>query len=124
MRHALSTTSTQINLLPYIMSKSTTNISVGMDAADHALMAATTITTLLKEVSNLIPNAGPLANALGVTKEIVNIINQMRANNEQCSFLVERILGFLKHLSKETARLNEPIRDGSPTADRLNEFVS
>ena len=95
-----------------------------MDAADHALSAASTITTLLKEVSDLIPNAGPLANVLGVTKELINIINQMRDNNDQCSFLVERILGFLKNLSKENARLNEPIRDGSPTADRLNELVS
>ena len=95
-----------------------------MDAADHALTAASTITTLLKEVSNLIPNAGPLANVLGVTKELITIINQMRNNNEQCSFLVERILGFLKILSKETERLHEPIRDGSPTADRLNELVS
>ena len=95
-----------------------------MDAADHALSAASTITTLLKEVSNLIPNAGPLANVLGVTKELITIINQMRDNNEQCSFLVKRILDFLKILSKETERLNEPIRDGSPTADRLNELVS
>jgi len=95
-----------------------------MDAADHALSAASTITTLLIEVSNLIPNAGPLANVLGLTKELINIINRMRDNNEQCSFLVERILGFLKNLSKENARLNEPIRDDSPTADRLNELVS
>jgi len=91
---------------------------------DHALSAASTITTLLKEVSNLIPNAGPLTNVLGVTKELITIINQMRDNNEQCSFLIKRILDFLKILSKETERLNEPIRDGSPTADRLNELVS
>jgi len=98
--------------------------SIRMDATDYALSTASTITTLLKEVSNLIPNAGPLANVLGVTKELITIINQMRDNNEQCSFLVERILGFLKILSKETARLNEPVPDGSPTADRLNELVS
>jgi hypothetical protein len=97
--------------------------SVRMDAVDHALSAASTITTLLKEISALIPNAGPLANVLGVTKELIKMINQMRDNNDQCSFLVERILGFLKRLSKETARLNEPIRDGSPTADRLDELV-
>lgn len=95
-----------------------------MDATDHALGAASTITTMLKEVSNLIPNAGPLVTVLGVTKQLITIINQMRDNNEQCSFLVERILVFLKNLSKESARLNEPIRDGSPTADRLNELVS
>jgi len=98
--------------------------SIRMDAADHALSAASTITTLLKEVSNLIPNAGPLTKVLGVTKELIIIITQMRDNNEQCSFLVERILGFLKILSEETERLNEPIRDGSPTAARLNGLVS
>ena len=92
---------------------------VRMDAVDHSLSAASTITTLLKEVSDLIPNAGPLSNVLGVIKELIKMINQMRENNDQCSSLVERILRFLKDLSKETARLNEHIRDG----DRLNELV-
>jgi hypothetical protein len=95
-----------------------------MDAADHALGAASIITTLLKEVSGLIPHAGPLANVLGVTKDLINIVNQMRDNKDQCSFLAERILRFLKYLSEESARLNEPIRDGSPTANRLNKLVS
>jgi len=97
--------------------------SVRMDAVDHALSAASTITTLLKEISSLIPNAGPLTNVLGVTQELFKMINQVQENNDQCSFLVERILVFLKNLAKETARLNEPIRDGSPTADRLSELV-
>jgi len=70
------------------------------------------ITTLLKEVSD--PNAG-LSNVLGITQELIKMINQMRENNDQFSFLVEHILGFLKNLSKETARLNKHIRDGSPT---------
>jgi hypothetical protein len=95
-----------------------------MGATDYALSTASAITTLLKEVSDLIPHAGPLAKVLGVTKELFSIINQMQDNNEQCSFLVKRILDFLKDLSEENARLNEPIRDGSPTADRLNKLVS
>ena len=106
------------------MSESTFNTSIRMGVSDHALGAASTIASLLKEVSSLIPHAGPLAKALGITKELINIINQMRDNSEQCSSLVERILLFLKDLSKESARLNEPIRDGSPTAERLNELVS
>jgi hypothetical protein len=92
-----------------------------MGVADYAVGAASTITTLFKEVSDLIPNAGPLANVLGVTKELMAIINQIQDNKEQCSFLVERILFFLKDLPKESARPNGP---GSPTADRLNKLAS
>ncbi|KAG6814618.1 hypothetical protein H0H87_008457, partial [Tephrocybe sp. NHM501043] len=106
------------------MSKANLNTSIRMDAADHALGAASTITTLMKEVSSLIPHAGPLASALGVTKELISIVNQMRDNKDQCSFLIERILRFLKDLAEESARLKEPIRYGSPTADRLNKLIS
>ena len=99
-------------------------MSTRVDAADHAPSAVSTITTLHKELSNLIPNAGHVAHVLGVTKELIDIIEKTQDNKEQWSLLVERILRFLKNLSEESARLNEPIRDGSPAADRLNELVS
>ncbi|KAG6852022.1 hypothetical protein C0991_004040 [Blastosporella zonata] len=106
------------------MSNPTLNTSIRMDAADHALGAALTITTLLKEVSSLIPSAGPLANVLGVAKELINIVNQMSDNKDQCDFLVERILRFLSSLANECAGLEEPIRSGTPTAHRLNKLIS
>ena len=99
-------------------------MSIRMDDADRSFRALSTITTLNKELSNLIPTAGPVANVLGVTKELIDIIEKIQDNREQWSLLVERILRFLKNLYKETARLNEPIRDGSPAAERLNELVS
>ncbi|KAG6833355.1 hypothetical protein H0H87_008531, partial [Tephrocybe sp. NHM501043] len=106
------------------MSKANLNTSIRMDAADHALGAAYTITTLMKEVSSLIPHAGPLASALGVTKELISNINQMRDNKDQCSFLAERILRLLKRVANECAQLKDPILDGSPTSNRLNDLVS
>jgi len=100
------------------------NTSIRMDAVDHVLGGTSTIVGLLKDLSSLIPQAGPLAQVLGVTKELVTIINQMRDNGAGCSHLAERILKFLKDLSEESARLNEPIRDGSPTALRLMKLES
>jgi len=50
----------------------------------------------------------------GHTQELIKMINQTQEKNDQFSFLLERILGFLKNLSKETMRLNKPVRDGSP----------
>jgi len=90
----------------------------------NALGGLSTIFALLKDVSSLVPQAGPLAQVLGITKELIGIINQMRDNGEGCSYLAERILKFLKKLSEESVRLNEPIREGSPTALRLMELQS
>lgn len=95
-----------------------------MDAVDHVLGGTSTILALLKDVSSLIPHAGPLAQVLGVTKELITIINQMRDNGVGCLHLAERILEFLKNLSEECARLNVPIQEGSPTALRLDGLVS
>ena len=100
------------------------NTSIRMDAVDHVLGGSSTIVGLLKDLSRLIPQAGPLAHVLGVTKELIAIINQMRDNGAGCSHLAERILKFLKKLSEEIVRLNEPIRDGSPTALRLMKLES
>jgi len=40
------------------------------------------------------------------------------------AYLAERILKFLKKLSEESVSLNEPFREGSPTALRLMELQS
>ena len=93
-----------------------------MGLTDHIISGASTIATLVKEVSEVIPHASPLAPILGVTKELVAIINQMRDNQDGCVDLAERILRFLKGLSEESQRLNEPMHDGTPTALRLSEL--
>ncbi|KIJ31110.1 hypothetical protein M422DRAFT_267319 [Sphaerobolus stellatus SS14] len=95
---------------------------VHMDLADNVLAGAFTVATLLKEVSELIPFASPLSSALGVTKELIVIIKQMRDNDESYSFLAERILRILQFLGKENARLNGRMRDGTPIRDRLSEL--
>lgn len=97
--------------------------NIRMNAVDHVLGGTSTIVALLKDVARLVPNAGPLAQILGVTKELITIISQMRDNKDGCLHLAERILLFLKNISEETARLNLPIREGSPTALRLDELV-
>jgi hypothetical protein len=95
-----------------------------MDVQDHLLGGSLTIVTLFKDVSALIPHAGPLSQVLGVTKELIGVINQIRDNRDSCEFLVERILRFMKKLLEEDARLNEPIPDGSPMARRLHDLMS
>ena len=97
-----------------------------MDATDHFLGASQTLVTLVKEVADLIPHAGPLSKVLGLTGQLFVIINQIRTNKDDCVFLVERILHFLKDIAVEYKRLeaHAPIRAGSPTAVRLNDFVS
>ena len=94
-----------------------------MDVQDHILSGSLTIATLLKEVSGLVPNAGPLSQVLGVTKELIGVINQIRDNRDSCEFLVERILRFMKTLIEECARLNEPIQEGTPMAQRLHHLM-
>jgi hypothetical protein len=95
-----------------------------MDVTDHIIGASSIIVTLLKEVSDLIPNAGPLSQVLGITKELIAIINQMRDNKDACEFLVERVLRFLKDLMEECARLKVPIGDDTPMAARLQKLYS
>jgi hypothetical protein len=95
-----------------------------MDVKDHVLSGSSTIVTLFKQVSDLIPNAGPLSQVLGITKELIGVINQIRDSRDGCEFLVERILRFMKDLIGECARLNEPIRDGTPMAQRLYDLMS
>jgi len=95
-----------------------------MDVKDHLLSRSLTIVTLFKEVSGLIPHAGPLSQALGLTKELIGVINQIRDNRASCEFLVERILRFMKKLIEECSRINEPIRDGTPMASRLYDLMS
>ena len=95
-----------------------------MGATDHFLAGVSTVATLLTQVSGLIPHAGQLAPVLGVTKELVAIIQQMRDNKDDCSFLAERILRFLEVLNKESTRLNVPIHPGTPTAERISTLIS
>ncbi|KZP29692.1 hypothetical protein FIBSPDRAFT_926860, partial [Athelia psychrophila] len=95
-----------------------------MSTTDHIVGAASTVVTLLKEVSDLIPNAGPLTKVLGVTGTLFDIINQIKTNREDCVLLVERILRFLKDIAEECKLLDAPIVAGSATARRLNNLIS
>ncbi|KAG6852265.1 hypothetical protein C0991_001443 [Blastosporella zonata] len=79
------------------MSNPNLNTSIRMDAADHALGAALTITTLLKEVSSLIPHAGPLANVLRVAKELITIVNQMHDNKDHAIEEIKKDAGVWKN---------------------------
>jgi len=111
-------------LLTVPMSQSEYPNYTQMDVKDHILGGSLTIVTLFKEVSDLIPDAGSLSRVLGITKELIGIINQIRGNRDGCEFLVERILRFMKELIEECARLNEPIRDGTPMAQRLYDLMA
>lgn len=95
-----------------------------MSRTDHFIGASSTIVDLVKEVSDLIPNAGPLSQVLGITGQLFTIINQIKANKDDCMFLVERILRFLKDIAEECKQLDPPIRAGSRTASRLNDLIS
>lgn len=95
-----------------------------MSVKDHFLSASSTIVTLVKEISDLIPNAGPLSQVLGITAQLFTIINQIKTNKDDCVFLVERILRFLKDIAEECKRLDAPIGVGTPTAARLNNLIS
>jgi hypothetical protein len=95
-----------------------------MNVTDHALVASSTVVTLLQDVSALIPNAGPLSEVLGVTNQLIGIIGQIRDNKDACEFLVERILRFMKSLMEECARLKVPIGDGTPMEARLRDLYS
>ncbi|KZP07335.1 hypothetical protein FIBSPDRAFT_288436 [Athelia psychrophila] len=95
-----------------------------MDTWDHIVGASSTIITLVKEVSDLIPNAGPLSQVLGITGQLFAIVNQVKANEGDCVFLVERILRFLKEIAEQCERFNAPIRASSPTGALLKELES
>lgn len=86
---------------------------------ERILDGSLTIVTLFKEIAGLIPHAGPLAQVLGVTKELIIIVNEMRDNRDGCVDLVERILRFVRHLAEELVRMNIPVQEGTPTAARL-----
>jgi hypothetical protein len=89
------------------------------DNVGRILTGSLTIVTLFKEIANLVPNAGPLCQVLGATKELISVINEMQCNREDCEHLVERILLFVKSFVEELARMNVPLQDGTPTAARL-----
>ncbi|KZP29168.1 hypothetical protein FIBSPDRAFT_927216 [Athelia psychrophila] len=94
-----------------------------MSVSDHFLGASSTIVTLVKEVSDLIPNAGPLSQVLGITAQLFTIIKQIKTNKDDCVFLVERILRFLKDIAEECKQLDAPIRASSRTAARLKDLL-
>lgn len=95
-----------------------------MSPTDHFIGASSTIVDLVKEVSDLIPNAGPLSQVLGIVGQLFTIINQIKANKDDCMFLVERILSFLKLIAEECKQLEAPIRAGSRLALRLHDLIS
>lgn len=95
-----------------------------MSRTDHFIGASSTIVDLVKEVSEIIPNAGPLSQVLGITGQLFTIINQIRSNKDDCMFLVERILRFLKDIAEECKQLDAPIKAGSRTALRLDDLIS
>ncbi|KAF7966867.1 hypothetical protein HWV62_36675, partial [Athelia sp. TMB] len=72
-----------------------------MSVQDHLISGSSLILSLFKEVSELIPNAGPLSQVLGVTTRLFEIVDQIKTNKEGCEHLVERILGFLKAIAEE-----------------------
>jgi|ERR1700722_5619037 len=90
-----------------------------MSLADHILSGSATIVGLFGQVCALIPSAGPLYQVLGVTKELIIVVNDMKDNKDGCEHLIERILLFVKNLMEECSQLNLPIQYGTPTAARL-----
>jgi hypothetical protein len=78
-----------------------------------------TIVILFQAVTQLIPHAGPLAQILGVTKELITAVNEMQDNKDGCEHLVERIITHVKNIIEELTRMNVPLSAGTPTAARL-----
>lgn len=87
--------------------------------ADHVISGSLMVVTLFKAVASLIPQAGPLPQILGTTKDLICVINQMRANKDGCKHLVQRIISYIKNIIDELTRMNVPLRPDSPTAARL-----
>lgn len=95
-----------------------------MSSSDHFLSGSLTITTLFKDISSIVPHAGPLTQVLGLIKELIVVVTEMRDNQEACNRLIERILRFLKNIVYEAARLNVPLQEGTATAARLKALSS
>lgn len=95
-----------------------------MNLTDHILGGSSTIIDLFKAVAGLVPHAGPVSQILGVTKELIGIVNEMRDNKEDCEYLIERILVFMKGLVEESLRSKVPLREGTATVARLKVLSS
>ena len=95
-----------------------------MSVQDHLVSGSSLIVSLFKEVSDLIPNTGPLSQVLGITSQLFEIVDQIQTNKEGCEHLIERILGFLKDITEDRNQLNVPIPAGSPTEKRLYTLIS
>jgi hypothetical protein len=90
-----------------------------MSKTDHAIAATQTVITLFKEVSSLVPHAGPLQQVLGITGQLITIINDVREFKDECENLIRRILGVVKILVEDVLRLSAPMLHGTPTAARV-----
>lgn len=88
-------------------------------AADKALTTSTLIVTLFQDVADLVPNAGPLSQILGVTKDVMAMVTQMRDNKSDCDYLIERILRILWKIAMEVSTLNIPLERDGATTQRL-----
>src|ERR1700691_4403934 len=120
--------STRINAMAELLVFTPTSIALrpsgyadytSMNIADQILTVSLTIIILFKEAANLIPQAAPLFQVLGATKELINVISETRGNKDGGEHLVERVLLFIKILAEEYSRLKVPLQDGTPTAARL-----
>jgi hypothetical protein len=90
---------------------------------DHTLTESTAILTLLKSVASLVPHSGPLADVLGVTLALIGVVKLMRDNQDECNYLIERILQLFKNLLEELKRTNIRAENGTPTAVRVYQLV-
>jgi hypothetical protein len=86
---------------------------------DLFLNSTLAFVTLFKDVSALVPHAGPLKEILGGTKELILVINEVRDLQGDADFLIERILNFVKLQIQELGQLAQPLESGTPTAARL-----
>ena len=89
------------------------------DTCDSVLSASLSVAALLHDVAALIPCAGPLFQVFGVTKELIIVIGDVRDIQDECNYLVERILNFMKDVGEEMTMMNIPVEFGTPTAARL-----
>jgi hypothetical protein len=95
-----------------------------VDVAGHIIGGSLMVVTMFKAVSSLIPQAGPLPQILGVTKDLIAVINQMRDNKGACKHLVQRIISHMRNIITELTRMNVPLKAGSATAARLHILLS
>jgi hypothetical protein len=90
---------------------------------DNTLTESTAILTLLKSIASLVPHSGPLADVLGVTLALIGVVKLMRDNQDDCNYLIERILQLFKNLLEELKRTNIRAENGTPTAVRVYQLV-